>query len=58
MAEHSDVWWEGFRSKKPRDRSPYAVGQPWLAEFPDKVILHKLDDWIAGWDHHFAGKEP
>lgn len=38
--------------------NPYAVGQPWLAEFPDKSILRRCEDWFDGWTTKFHGEKP
>ena len=54
---HSKEFLEGYNSKSQRVTNPYAVGQPWLAEYPDKVILKKCNDWFDGWEHRFYGKE-
>lgn len=40
-----------------RNRNPYAAGQPWLAEFPDKKILRQMNDWTEGWNKRFYGEE-
>lgn len=53
MNERSDAFWEGYRTTKHKGQNPYAVGQPWLAEFPDKPILVKMKDWTDGWEAHY-----
>lgn len=58
MSTHSPEWWEGFRSKRSRNMNPYAAGQPWLAEYPDKKLIIRCDDWWYGWDCRFYGEKP
>ena len=54
----SKEFWEGYNTKSSRTRNPYAVGQPWLAEFPDKKLIKQCNDWFKGWDTQFFGEDP
>lgn len=58
VIEHSAAWWEGWDCKGPKTKNPYAIGQPWLSEHPDKRTLDRMKDWESGWECRFYGEEP